>query len=115
DGDSEPFGSVLELSPAMSSEEISETVQEFMDSFRQYGGPRGRRRRMPVREARRVLTHQEATRLLDMDQIVDAAVEGAQENGIVFIDELDKIVGPKVDTTSDVSGEGVQRDLLPIV
>ncbi len=74
-----------------------------------------RRRRVSVKEARRLLTRDEANKLVDFDQIVDEAIERAEQTGVVFIDELDKIAGPRVESGSDVSGEGVQRDLLPII
>ncbi len=80
-------------------------------------GYRGRRRsrRVSVREARRILTQEEANKLVDFGQVVDEALEKVEELGVVFIDEIDKIVGSSGDVGSDVSGEGVQRDLLPIV
>jgi ATP-dependent HslUV protease ATP-binding subunit HslU len=74
-----------------------------------------RRKKLPVKEARRLLVKEEANKLLDFDQMVDEAIKRTEENSIVFIDEMDKIVGPKIDTGRDVSGEGVQRDLLPII
>lgn len=80
---------------------------------RNYEG--GQRRRVPVREARRILAREEASRLVDFDEVVDETIAQVEENGVVFIDELDKLVGPKVEIGRDVSGEGVQRDLLPIV
>jgi ATP-dependent HslUV protease ATP-binding subunit HslU len=72
-------------------------------------------RRVSVKEARRLLIRDEANKLVDFDEIVDQAVERVEQSGVVFIDELDKIAGPQVDRSSDVSGEGVQRDLLPII
>jgi ATP-dependent HslUV protease ATP-binding subunit HslU len=68
-----------------------------------------------VREARRILTQEEAHKLIDFDTVVETALQRTQEHGVVFLDELDKIAGPAVETGPDVSGEGVQRDLLPIV
>jgi ATP-dependent HslUV protease ATP-binding subunit HslU len=68
-----------------------------------------------VREARRILTQQEASRLVDMDSVVEAAIRRAEETGVVFIDEIDKTINQGSDYGPDVSGEGVQRDLLPIV
>src|SRR5205085_5468219 len=58
---------------------------------------------------------EEAHKLLDMDSVVESAVHRAEHTGVVVIDEIDKIAGSKIDTGPDVSGEGVQRDLLPIV
>ena len=74
-----------------------------------------RRRRLPVKEARRILTREEASKLVDFDQVVDEAIGQTEENGVVFLDELDKLCAPKIEIGRDVSGEGVQRDLLPIV
>jgi ATP-dependent HslUV protease ATP-binding subunit HslU len=76
---------------------------------------RKRMRKVSVREARRILTEEEAHKMLDMDIIVESAVRRAEQTGVVFIDEIDKIAGPAIDTGPDVSGGGVQRDLLPIV
>ncbi|RME85798.1 MAG: ATP-dependent protease ATPase subunit HslU, partial [Zetaproteobacteria bacterium] len=78
-------------------------------------GRRTTRRRMKVREAREVLTQQEANRLLDWDAIRREAVQRAEEEGIVFIDEMDKIAAREGRAGADVSREGVQRDLLPII
>ena len=72
-------------------------------------------RRCTVREARKILREQEASKLLDMDQVTDEAVENAEQNGIIFIDEIDKIASGGNYNGADVSREGVQRDILPIV
>jgi len=72
-------------------------------------------RRMTVREARPILTHQEVDQLLDQEKINQQAVTLAEESGIVFIDELDKVAGDDGARGPDVSRQGVQRDLLPIV
>src|SRR4028119_334138 len=72
-------------------------------------------RRMSVREAKRLLVEEEAHKLLDMDTIVENATRRAEQTGVVFIDEIDKITGSAMETGPDVSGEGVQRDMLPIV
>jgi ATP-dependent HslUV protease ATP-binding subunit HslU len=74
------------------------------------------KRTMTVREARGVLLQEEATKLLDMDALMAEAVALAEESGIVFIDEIDKIAGRSSRTSGpDVSREGVQRDILPII
>jgi len=72
-------------------------------------------RRLSLNEARRVLTQQEAEKLIDRDRCTREGLRRAQEAGIIFIDEIDKIVGVKSTSGPDVSREGVQRDLLPIV
>jgi ATP-dependent HslUV protease ATP-binding subunit HslU len=74
-----------------------------------------KRRRVPVAEARRLLTQEEAQKLVDMDEVVAQAVRRVENSGIVFIDELDKVAGREGGHGPDVSREGVQRDLLPIV
>ncbi len=73
-------------------------------------------RRVRVKEARKILVEEEAQRLIDMDAIREEAVRRAEQDGIVFIDEIDKIAGRSIgDAGPDVSREGVQRDILPIV
>ena len=73
-------------------------------------------KKMPVKEARKILREQEAQSMLDIDQVVDEALMNAEQNGIVFIDEIDKIAsGSSVTSSGEVSREGVQRDILPIV
>lgn len=69
-----------------------------------------------VKDARKILREQEAQNLIDMDQVIDEALENAEQNGIIFIDEIDKIAsGSSMRSGADVSREGVQRDILPIV
>ncbi|WP_417080540.1 ATP-dependent protease ATPase subunit HslU [Mobilibacterium timonense] len=73
-------------------------------------------KKVTVREARKILTEEEANKLIDMDQVVDEALDNAEQNGIIFIDEIDKIAsGSSMSSGADVSREGVQRDILPIV
>ncbi|MGI6190648.1 MAG: ATP-dependent protease ATPase subunit HslU [Eubacterium sp.] len=73
-------------------------------------------RKVKVKDARKILREQEASKLLDMDAVTDDAVENAEQNGIIFIDEIDKIAaGNNYGSGADVSREGVQRDILPIV
>ncbi|MBN1332189.1 MAG: AAA family ATPase, partial [Synergistales bacterium] len=72
-------------------------------------------RRMKVSQARRVLQAEEAEKLIDMEEVTRKALEKAQEEGIVFVDEIDKIVATGSAAGPDVSREGVQRDLLPVV
>jgi ATP-dependent HslUV protease ATP-binding subunit HslU len=112
-GEPDSFSGVLEFMPGMSSEEMTESFQDFLENLPQQA--RRRSRKVSVREARRILTQEEAHKLIDFETVVEAALQRTQENGVVFLDELDKIAGPAVETGPDVSGEGVQRDLLPIV
>ncbi|MBX6342009.1 MAG: ATP-dependent protease ATPase subunit HslU, partial [Thermomicrobiaceae bacterium] len=102
-----PVGFVGDVEP----DDLQETISQFLEDV----APRRRSRRVSVREARRILTQQEANRLVDFDAVVEAAIKRVEESGIVFIDELDKTINPNGDYGPDVSGEGVQRDLLPIV
>lgn len=75
-----------------------------------------KRKKCKVKDARKILIEQEAQKLVDMDQVTDEALENAEQNGIVFIDEIDKITsGNTMRSGADVSREGVQRDILPIV
>ncbi len=75
-----------------------------------------RRRKLTVAEARRVLVHEEAQKLIDMDEVIAEAKRRVEQSGIVFIDEIDKVVSTSPSTSGpDVSREGVQRDLLPVV
>ncbi len=74
-----------------------------------------RMRRMKIRDARRVIVAQESQNLIDMDEVKEEAVRRAEQDGIVFIDEIDKVAGRSAQGGPDVSREGVQRDILPIV
>lgn len=76
---------------------------------------RKKRRTVKVPEARRILTDEELRRLVDMDDVIDEALSRIENHGIIFIDEIDKIAGERATAGPDVSREGVQRDLLPIV
>ena len=75
-----------------------------------------KKKKCKVSDARRILREQEASKLIDMDQVTDEALQNAEQNGIIFIDEIDKIAsGSGMRSGADVSREGVQRDILPIV
>ncbi|MBA4368704.1 MAG: HslU--HslV peptidase ATPase subunit [Desulfobacterium sp.] len=74
-----------------------------------------KRRKLKVPEAMEILIHEETQRLIDMDKVVQKAIEKVEQSGIIFLDEIDKIVGKNGGHGPDVSREGVQRDLLPIV
>jgi ATP-dependent HslUV protease ATP-binding subunit HslU len=74
-----------------------------------------RRRRVPVPEAIEYLTQEESQKLIDMDTVARAAIQRVEEAGIIFVDEIDKIAGREGGHGPDVSREGVQRDILPIV
>lgn len=75
-----------------------------------------KKRKVKVKDARKILREEEAQNLIDMDQVEEEALENAEQNGIIFIDEIDKIAsGSSYRSGADVSREGVQRDILPIV
>ncbi|MCC3357481.1 HslU--HslV peptidase ATPase subunit [Bacillus sp. REN16] len=75
-----------------------------------------KKRKLTVKDARKVLTNEEAAKLIDMDEVTQEAVNRAEQSGIIFIDEIDKVAGKSHNSSSaDVSREGVQRDILPIV
>jgi ATP-dependent HslUV protease ATP-binding subunit HslU len=95
---------------------VEEMGVSFKDMLSGLMPNRTRRRRMAVADARDALVAEEATRLVDMDQVREKAIERVEQTGIVFIDEIDKIAaGAAGKSGPDVSREGVQRDLLPIV
>ena len=102
----------MEFSAGMSSDDMTEAFQDLLAHMH---SQRKRSRQVPVKEARRLLIQEESSKLIDWDQVVDAAIEKVEQGAIVFIDEIDKIVSRGNDMGPDVSGEGVQRDLLPIV
>jgi ATP-dependent HslUV protease ATP-binding subunit HslU len=104
--------SALDFEPGMSPDDVSATIDDFFDRFMP---KRALRRRVSVREARRILTQQESDRLVDIEAVIDEAILRVEEAGVVFIDEIDKTISADVDVGGDVSSEGVQRDLLPIV
>ena len=93
-------------------EEIGFQIQELLPGFL---GGRTKRRRMKVKEAREIILEEEEKRLVDMDQVSRLAVERVEQSGIIFLDEVDKIAGRESGRGPDVSREGVQRDLLPII
>ncbi len=76
---------------------------------------RKKRRKLTVREARKILIQQEAQKLIDMDEVISLAIERAEQSGIIFLDEIDKIAAKETGAGPDVSRGGVQRDILPIV
>lgn len=93
-------------------EEMAMDLQSTLGSIFQ---GRKKQRRMTIGEARQVLAQEEAQNMLDRDAITREAVERAEQDGIIFIDEIDKIAGRESGVGPDVSREGVQRDLLPII
>jgi ATP-dependent HslUV protease ATP-binding subunit HslU len=103
---------VLEVFSGQGMEEMGVNLRDMLSNLLP---SRAKRRRVPVREARRLLTHEEAQKLIDMEDVTTQAIRRVEEAGIVFLDELDKVAGREGGHGPDVSREGVQRDLLPIV
>jgi ATP-dependent HslUV protease ATP-binding subunit HslU len=99
----------------ISSQGIEEMDINIKDILPGLFGSRTKKRRMRVVEAMDYLTQEEENRLIDMDQVTRVAVERAEQSGIIFLDEIDKIAGRERGHGPDVSREGVQRDILPIV
>jgi ATP-dependent HslUV protease ATP-binding subunit HslU len=105
--------SMFDMLQGSGMEQMGMNMQDALSSFM----PKKRKKRkLTVNEARKVLTNEEAARLIDMDEVTTEAVNRAEQTGIIFIDEIDKIASRNSGGSSaDVSREGVQRDILPIV
>ncbi len=111
DVQAEQFPLMQIISP-MGVEEMGVNLQDI------FGGmmpKKTKRRKMKVSEARQYLVQEESQKLIDMDQVVQEAIKRVENSGIVFLDEIDKIAGEDAGAGPDVSREGVQRDLLPVV
>jgi ATP-dependent HslUV protease ATP-binding subunit HslU len=95
---------------------IEQMGMNMQDALSNFMPKKQKKRKLTVHEARKVLTSDEASKLIDMDEVTAEAVFRAEQNGIIFIDEIDKIASKNSGGSSaDVSREGVQRDILPIV
>ncbi len=108
DNSSSPMGMIA----GMNSDDMSMNLNDM------FGGilpKKTKKRKLPVKEAREILIQQEAQNLIDMDSVIAEGLREAEENGILFLDEIDKIAGQGNRGGPDVSREGVQRDILPIV
>jgi ATP-dependent HslUV protease ATP-binding subunit HslU len=102
----------LEIIQGSSIEEIGVNLKEMMPGFFQ---GRSKRKRVPVSEARERLRADEQQKLVDMESVSKLAVRRVEQSGIIFVDEIDKVAGREGGHGPDVSREGVQRDILPIV
>ncbi|RLE00302.1 MAG: HslU--HslV peptidase ATPase subunit, partial [Candidatus Aminicenantes bacterium] len=102
----------LEIFSNAGVEEIGIHIQEIIPGFL---GGKTKRRKMKLKEAREYLLQEEQKRLIDMDQVAKLAIQRVEQSGIIFLDEVDKIAGRESGHGPDVSREGVQRDLLPII
>ena len=103
---------LIEIFSGAGLEEMDLNVKEI---FGQILPAKTKKKRVKVKEAIEILTQQESQRLIDFDKVVEKAIRRTEQNGIIFLDELDKVVGSESTSGPDVSREGVQRDLLPIV
>jgi ATP-dependent HslUV protease ATP-binding subunit HslU len=105
-----PMGVEIMAPPGM-----EEMQQQLQSMFQNLGGNRTRSRKVKVSEAQKLLVEEEAAKLINEDELKVKALANAEQNGIVFIDEIDKVTRRQETTGADVSREGVQRDLLPLV
>ena len=106
----QPFGIEIMAPPGM--EEMSQQLQSM---FQNLGGGRTRTRKVKIKEAKKLLTDEEAAKMINEEELKAQALYNAEQNGIVFIDEIDKIARRQETVGADVSREGVQRDLLPLI
>jgi ATP-dependent HslUV protease ATP-binding subunit HslU len=102
---------ILEVFSGSGMEEMGINLQDMLGNIMP---KRRRRRRVPVKDARKILIQEESQKLIDMDEVVALGIERAEQSGIIFIDEIDKIAGRET-AGPDVSRGGVQRDILPII
>lgn len=108
----ENFNPTIELFSGYGIEEYNINMEDIFGDFLP---KKTKKRKLTIKEARRVIGNQEAQKLIDMDDVIDQGIKNAEENGIIFIDEIDKIAGKDYGSGPDVSREGVQRDILPII
>ena len=94
---------------------MEEMTSQLQGMFQNLGGGRSKTRKLPIHQARKMLLDEEAARLVNDEDIKEQARESVEQNGIVFLDEMDKIAKRGETSGADVSREGVQRDLLPLV
>jgi ATP-dependent HslUV protease ATP-binding subunit HslU len=105
-----PLLDFMQPPPGMEGADVN-----FMEMLQEMLPKRKKRRQVRLSEARRILVDEELRKLVDMDDVVNEALDRVENHGIVFVDEIDKIAGERGTVGPDVSREGVQRDLLPIV
>ena len=103
---------MLEMYTNLGSEEMNINLQ---DIFADILPKKKKIKKVPVYEAKRILESEEAQNLIDMDEVIEEAIKRAENDGIIFIDEIDKIASSGYTAGPDVSREGVQRDILPII
>lgn len=101
------------MGPIGGMEEMASSIQESIEKT--FGGGRKKQRKVKVKEALEILAQEEGQKLVDLEQVYEDAISKAEQNGIIFIDEIDKVAGRENSHGADVSRQGVQRDILPIV
>lgn len=104
--------SMFDMFSGQGNEQMGMNMQEIFGSMLP---KKMKKRKLAVKEARKVLTQEEAQKLIDMDEVIQESVTRAEQTGIIFIDEIDKVASSSRGSGPDVSREGVQRDILPIV
>ncbi|WP_093291304.1 ATP-dependent protease ATPase subunit HslU [Thermoactinomyces sp. DSM 45892] len=107
----EQMAPMLDMFAGAGGDQMGMNMQEMLGQFMP---KKKKKRRLSVKEAREVLTQEEGQKLIDMDQVIQDALDRVEQSGIIFLDEIDKVAG-KDQRGPDVSREGVQRDILPIV
>ena len=105
----------VEVEEFRPSADIPGTDMSMNDMMASVMPPKTKLRKLPVRQARKILTAEEEQNLIDMDAVYTEAIERAEQDGIIFLDEIDKVAGKSAQSGPDISREGVQRDILPIV
>jgi ATP-dependent HslUV protease ATP-binding subunit HslU len=104
--------SMFDMFSGQGNEQIGMNMQEIFGNMLP---KKTKKRKLTVKEARKVLIQEEAQKLIDMDEVIQESVSRAEQSGIIFIDEIDKVASSSRGNGPDVSREGVQRDILPIV
>ncbi|MSS43905.1 ATP-dependent protease ATPase subunit HslU [Anaerosalibacter bizertensis] len=108
----ENLNSTVEYFSGLGMEEFNINVG---DMFGEFLPKKTKKRKVTIKEARKIIAAQEAQKLIDMDEVREEGIKRAENSGIIFIDEIDKIAGKEYSSGPDVSREGVQRDILPII
>lgn len=103
---------MLDMFAGQGNDQMGMNMQEMFGNLLP---KRTKKRKLPIKEARKVLIQDEAAKLIDMDDVIQESVARAEQSGIIFIDEIDKVASQGKGSGPDVSREGVQRDILPIV
>ena len=108
-----PSGAVMEFMPVSMNDNMDMNIRDMLSNMMP---KQSKRRRVNIEDARKILQQEEVSKLIDMDEVIREAVTRVEQSGIVFLDEIDKVASRRSHSPGpDVSREGVQRDLLPIV